>query len=139
MSLRSAKEADLPQVTKWAIKGLTELGEDIDPLKVKEKVYRSFEVAPCLIIEGKGFAGFTTMTDYWSDEQIIVDYQFYLEPEHRNIKNLKALCKAAQAIADHFKRKLRIQFIGCDRPQERMRLMKLCGFETVAFIGEYNG
>lgn len=137
--IRSAKREDLPQVTLWAYSGLQELGLDPDYKLVKRKVYQAFDLAPCIIIEGKGFAGLTTTNDYWSGEQIISDYQFYLELEHRNLKNLQALCKAAQGIADHFKRKLNIQFIGLEKPETRMRLMRLCGFETVAFIGEYNG
>lgn len=134
--IRFAEAKDLTWVASMTFEALKEMGQEPDFRLVLKTVIEGHKKAPCLILGDYGVAGFTTHKDYWSEENLMTDYIFYLKPQHRNIKNLKALTSKAQDVADKHNITLRIHYNGT-RLNAMQRLMVFCGFTVKGFIGEY--
>lgn len=137
--MRICNPEDLRLIAAMTCEALEELGKEHEYSLVLDKVIDSYGRAPTFILDDKGFAGLTVYKEFWSGEKILTDYMFYLRPQHRGLKNIKALCDAAKAFADSNNLTLRLQFICTDKKEARERLLKLCGFEVVSLTGEYNG
>jgi len=138
MSVKRATPDDLDWVTELTVKGLAEIGQSPIAEYVRVKVLDSYQKAPCFILKDKGFFGLTAYTDYWSAEVIFTDYFVYLEPEHRNYKNLKKLVGAAKEFASKHDRKLRVYYALEQDLEQKERLLKMTGFDIAAVVGEYN-
>lgn len=108
--IRYADENDLSTVLKLYMAALSEIQDQILPIspeKCAKTVLFAWSQAPCILIEKAGqivgFAGLKTARPDHSDHDIITEYMFYIQPEHRSLGLAKKLSDAAQAVADRFK------------------------------------
>jgi hypothetical protein len=141
--IRKATKDDFHSILELYRKGLEELGEtNIVESMLLKKVVNSYQLAPCflLVINDNiaGMAGFTTATTSHNGVASLVDYMFYVEPEHRNIKNLGDLVQSAKEFAIEHALPIRLEFVTNNDEETRKRLFKLHGFEPSAVVGFYN-
>lgn len=141
--VRKATPKDIPQILRLYESGLRELGEtDTKEEFLLRKIVNSYHLAPCflLIIHGKivGMAGFTVMTSSHNGVASMIDYMFFIEEEHRKLKNLSALVNAAKHFASETKMSIKIEFFTNNDEELRKRLLKMHGFRVVSVCGVYN-
>lgn len=144
-SIEMAEGIELVQVCALCIKSLEEIGPiyyPTDPQEVETLVYLSWESAPCYLLkhEGQivGFAGLRLTKAPFSKQPILQDYMFYILPEHRNIRNIKALCQAARDFADTTALPLRLEYAITKNQKSQEKLLKLMGFRISGLTGSYN-
>lgn len=140
--VRQAEYKDIPYIAVLYKKALTELGEEYLDDRVENKVRNSFYLAPCFLLENDdkivGMAGLTVVHAAWSNAVSLADYMFFIEKEHRSLKNLSALVQACKDFALSQNLPLRLEFI-TGTQEVRERLFKMHGFDKTVVVGVYNG
>jgi hypothetical protein len=141
--IRAATHGDVGEILKMYRLGLEELGETkFSESLMLDKVLSSYHVAPCfLLIKDDiivGMAGLTIITLPWNGTASLADYMFYVQPEHRNIKDLSALVNKSKEFAEALGIPLRIQFATDAKYSVKERLFRMHNFEISSVVGTYN-
>ncbi len=141
----AATRDDLPAVVSMALKIPDELGFDKLPkkdiTKVTEMIFTRWLEAPIFVYkeDGKilGMVGVMVDELWWSNEKILVDYVFWIEPEHRNLKIMNALIGAVRDFATLNKLPAITTFMSKDRTEAKAELFRRKGYKNAGFIASY--
>lgn len=129
------------ELAKIALKELP-LPFPADDEEIFTAVYVYWEQAPCFVlkISGQivGFAGLRLTKAPFSKMPMLQDYLFFVLPEHRNINNIKALCKAARDFSDSTDLPLRLDYTISGNQNTQERLLKRMGFRVAGITGVYH-
>lgn len=140
--IRKATPKDIPHILRLYKAGLEELGLKYSESLLLNKVVTSYHLAPCFLLDIDGvvgFAGFTMVTESNSGQEVMADYMFYVEPEHRNMKELSKLVGAAKDFAKGHGFPLRVEFILNNDEELKRRLLKMHGFDVALLVGVIDG
>lgn len=140
--IRIADQEDFEDILRLYKAGLEELGFEYKESLLVRKIFTSFQLAPCFLLEidGKirGMAGFTVTVASHSGVSTLSDYLFYIEPEYRTIDRLGGLVGEAKAFAKSHNLPLRVDFLCHGDEKAKMRLLRRNGFRLSSVVGMYN-
>lgn len=114
----------------------------VDLIKVGEFFYNNFKEAPIFVYknpEGEilGFIGVQLTDFWWSTQEVVNDYIFYVDPKHRNIEIAGALIEAMRDFAKLNKLPVVSNVISKDRTEAKARLYTSKGFKPSGVILTY--
>jgi hypothetical protein len=139
-SVKYATPDDFERVYELLKAGVIELGENYTDEALKHKIEVSYHLAPCILLEKDGIvigiAGLTLKTSSWSGDASLMDYMFYVVPDHRSLDNLGRLVEASKEFASQMKLPLRLEFV-TGSEAVRKRLFAMYGFEIKAVVGQH--
>lgn len=141
MTIRKATPEDFNDILLMLKAGITELGEEYKESCLLNKIAVSYYLAPCFLLVVNdnicGMAGLTVKNSSWSGNATLMDYMFYIKPEHRDLDNLGGLVEKSKEFARENSLPLRLEFISGSE-KVRKRLFDMHGFEIKAVVGYYD-
>lgn len=133
---------ELDEVLRLYKDGCDELGLEWKESFLVKKITESFLLAPCFLLCVNdricGMAGFTVIKTSHNGDATLADYMFYVEPKHRNIKNLSGLVREAQSFAKSHNLPIRIEYVCNNDEALKRRLLEMNGFKVSGIIGVYH-
>lgn len=137
--IRQAAKEDLSRVLELYKAALDELDQKWSHDRLVKKIADSFILAPCFLVESNGIicgmAGFTVVSASHNGEESLADYMFYVKPEQRNLRTLKALLYEVKAYAKQQNLPIRVEYLCNNDEALKRRLLSLNGFEVRGIIG----
>jgi hypothetical protein len=141
-----ASYEDLGKILEFALRIPEDLGfehlPNVNPYKVSEFIMKKWQETPILVYKDEtgeilGMVGLSIDKYWWSDENMLVDYMFYVVPEHRKGKVVKELIKAMRDMGRVNNLPVLSHFMSYDRTQAKERLFKDQDFNISGFIATY--
>lgn len=141
----TASREDLPQIVKMAEKVQKEQNFEnfYKPNigKAASFIYQAWLKYPIFVykVDGEivGMVGIIVEAEWWTDERIILDYVFYVEPEHRKTEVTGALIDAVKDFAKINDLKIVIQFVTSDYIDKKLKLFEDRGFRKSGFVATF--
>ena len=141
----TASKEDLPTVFEMAKKVQEEQNFDNFHEPNYEKafnfLYNSWLKYPIFVYKKDdkivGMVGIIVEAEWWTDEQIVLDYVFYVEPKYRKTEVTGALIEAVKDFAKINDLKVIIQFVTSDHIEKKLKLFEKHGFKQAGFVASY--
>ena len=141
-----AKFEDIKTIIKMSLNIPKEHGfENLPPvnlMKVGEFFYSKFEDYPIFIYKDDkdkivGFLGIQLTDFWWSTQEVVNDYIFYVDPKHRRPEVANALIEAMRDFAKLNNMPVVSNVISNDRTEAKQRLYTSKGFKPSGVIMTY--
>ena len=143
----TASKEDLPKVFEMAKKVQEEQNfenfHEPNYEKAFNFLYNSWLKYPIFVYKDKesneivGMVGIIVEAEWWTDDKIVLDYVFYVEPKHRKTEVAGALIEAVKDFAKINDLKVVIQFVTSDHIDKKLELFEKHDFRKSGFVASF--